>query len=191
MIQELVIATHNQGKAREIAELLKGYVDEVVTSGALGLPEPVEDADTFEGNALIKARMACAESGKPALADDSGLAVNALGGEPGVFSARWGGEAKDFDLAMLKVHEALGNVEDRSAVFICALALVFPEGQEHVFTGRVEGDIVWPMRGSKGFGYDPIFQPSGCDVTFAEMDPAAKQAMSHRADAFAQLVAVL
>jgi len=191
MIKELVIATHNAGKAREIAALLEGRVGAVVTSGALGLPEPVEDANTFEGNALIKARAACAESGKPALADDSGLAVTALGGDPGIYSARWGGAAKDFNLAMAKVHEALGDAEDRSAAFICALALVFPDGREEVFTGRVEGDIVWPKRGAKGFGYDPIFQPKGKALTFAEMDPGDKQAMSHRADAFRQLVAVL
>lgn len=189
MIKELVIATHNAGKAREIAELLQGHVGAVVTSGALGLPEPVEDADSFEGNALLKARVACAESGKCALADDSGLAVTALNGDPGIYSARWGGEAKDFDMAMAKVNEALGDASDRSAAFICALALVFPDGREEVFTGRVEGDIVWPMRGGKGFGYDPIFQPKGRDVTFAEMDPAAKHAISHRADAFVQLVA--
>lgn len=191
MIQELVIATHNAGKAREIAELLQGLVGAVVTSGALGLPEPVEDADGFEGNALIKARAACVASGKPCLADDSGLAVSALGGEPGIYSARWGGKAKDFDLAMTRVNEELGDVADRSAAFICALALVFPDGREEVFTGRVEGDIVWPMRGEKGFGYDPIFQPEGHDVTFAEMEPAEKHKISHRADAFRQLVGVL
>jgi len=188
MIEELVIATHNAGKAREIAALLQGHVGSVVTSGALKLPEPEETADTFEGNALLKARVACAESGKPALADDSGLSVNALNGDPGIYSARWGGPKKDFYLAMNKVHEALGDAQDRSAAFVCSLALVWPDGREEVFTGRVEGDIVWPMRGEKGFGYDPVFQPKGYDTTFAEMDPAEKHKISHRADAFAQLV---
>lgn len=191
MIDELVIATHNQGKAREIAVLLEGRVGRVVTAGELGLAEPEETELTFEGNALLKARAACLASGKVALADDSGLAVNALGGDPGIYSARWGGPEKDFDVAMAKVHEALGDAGDRSAAFICALAIVWPDGREVVFEGSVSGDIVWPMRGEKGFGYDPVFQPSGYDVTFAEMEPSAKHEMSHRADAFRQLVSSL
>ena len=189
MIKELVIATHNQGKAREIAALLDGLVGRVVTAGELGLGEPEETALTFEGNALIKARAACAASGKVALADDSGLAVTALNGDPGIYSARWGGAEKDFNLAMARVHEELGDTDNRRAAFICALALVWPDGREEVYEGRVEGKIVWPMRGEKGFGYDPIFQPAGHDLTFAEMEPEAKHAMSHRANAFKQLVA--
>ena len=188
MIKELVLATHNQGKAREIAVLLEGYVERVVTAGELGLAEPEETELTFEGNALLKARAACLASGKVSLADDSGLAVNALGGDPGIYSARWGGPTKDFDLAMAKVHEALGDNGDRSAAFICALAIVWPDGREEVFEGRVEGDIVWPMRGGQGFGYDPVFQPTGHDLTFGEMPLEAKHDMSHRADAFGQLV---
>ena len=191
MIEELVIATHNEGKAREIAVLLEGYVARVVTAGALGLEEPEETADSFAGNALLKARAACAASGKVCLADDSGLAVNALGGDPGIYSARWGGANKDFNLAMSKVHDALRDSDDRRAAFICTLALVWPDGREEVFEGRVEGDIVWPMRGSKGFGYDPVFQPAGHDLTFAEMEPEAKHAISHRAEAFRKLVSSL
>lgn len=185
---ELVIATHNPGKAKEIAALLGQYIARFETSGALGLSEPVEDGATFIENALIKARSAAQESGKLVLADDSGLAVSALGGDPGIYSARWGGPEKDFNLAMAKVHEALDDNQDRSAAFICVLALAWPDGHTEVFEGRVEGDIVWPMRGDKGFGYDPIFVAKGYDITFAEMDPQAKHDISHRADAFKKLV---
>ena len=185
--KELVMATHNAGKVREIGELLKGHVEKIYSAGDLDLPEPVEDGDTFIANALIKARASATASGKPALADDSGLGVNALGGDPGIFSARWGGPEKDFDMAMEKVHDALGDAEDRSAYFICALALVMPNGEEHVFEGRVDGDIVWPMRGDHGFGYDAIFVPEGRTETFAEIDPTEKHAMSHRARAFQML----
>ena len=185
--KELVIATHNAGKAREIAELLEGHIEKFHTAGELGLSEPVEDGDSFVANALIKARSGAKESGKLCLADDSGLAVNALDGAPGIYSARWGGEEKDFNLAMARVQEELGEAEDRSAAFICVLALCWPDGREEVFEGRVDGSITWPARGSKGFGYDPIFIPEGYDVTFAEMEPAAKHEISHRADAFAKL----
>ncbi len=186
---ELVVATHNAGKAREIAELLEPYnVERVYTAGELGLPEPVEDGATFVDNAIIKALSAAKGSGKVALADDSGLAVTALGGDPGIYSARWGGEEKDFDLAMGKVNDALGEGADRSAAFICALCLAWPDGYTQVFEGRVEGSITWPMRGDKGFGYDPIFVPEGHTRTFAEMKPAEKHAMSHRARAFAKMV---
>lgn len=187
--KELVVATHNAGKVREIGDLLVGHVERVYSAGELGLPEPVEDGDTFKANALIKARAAAEASGKAALADDSGLAVNALDGAPGIYSARWGGEAKDFDMAMARVHAELGDNEDRSAYFVCALALVLPTGEEHVFEGRVDGDIVWPMRGTQGFGYDAIFVPKGREQTFAEIEPAAKHAMSHRARAFEMLKA--
>jgi XTP/dITP diphosphohydrolase len=197
MIKELVIATHNKGKAREIAALLDGRVGTVVTAGELGLGEPDEDADTFTGNALIKAKAAAETSGKPALADDSGLVVDALGGDPGIYSARWGGPEKDFNVAMGKVNEALealgtmGSKEDRSASFICALALVWPDGRELVVEGRVDGHIVWPPRGDHGFGYDPIFEPKGEDRTFGEMEADEKHAISHRADAFKKLVSSL
>lgn len=187
----LVIASHNAGKVREIAELLGPYGIEPVSAGALGLPEPEETGTTFIANAELKALQAADLSGLPALADDSGLCVEALGGDPGIFSARWAGPDKDFGLAMRLVHEAIaakGPDAGRDAHFICALALAWPDGHVEAFEGRVDGRIVWPPRGEKGFGYDPIFEPLDHSITFAEMDPAAKHAMSHRADAFAKLV---
>lgn len=185
---ELLIATHNAGKAREISELLSAYVPKFCTAGDLDLPEPEETGTTFAENAILKAQAAAQASGKVSLADDSGLAVHALNGDPGIYSARWGGPEKDFDLAMRKVHEALGDSQDRSAHFVCVLALGWPDGHSEVFEGRVDGEIVWPMRGDKGFGYDPIFQAKGYDVTFAEMEPQVKHAISHRARAFEMLV---
>jgi len=188
----LVIASHNAGKVREIAELLGPHGIEPVSAGALGLPEPEETGTTFIANAELKALQAADLSGLPALADDSGLCVEALNGDPGIFSARWAGPDKDFNLAMRLVWEAIGAKgpdAGRGAHFICALALAWPDGHVEAFEGRVDGMIVWPPRGDKGFGYDPIFQPLGHDISFGEMDPAAKHAMSHRADAFRQLVA--
>ncbi len=185
----LVIASHNPGKVREIGELLAPFGAEVVSSATLGLPEPEETGTTFAANAELKARAAASASGLPALADDSGLAVDALGGDPGIFSARWAGPDKDFAAAMAKVHAAMAGAAGRRARFVCALALAWPDGHCHTVEGVVDGDIVWPPRGDKGFGYDPIFQPLGHAVTFAEMDPAAKHAISHRADAFRKLVA--
>lgn len=190
----LVIASHNAGKVREIAELLGPYGMEPVSAGALDLPEPEETGVTFIDNARLKAVQAADLSGLPALADDSGLCVEALGGDPGIFSARWAGPDKDFGLAMETVEQALaakGPDAPRDAHFICALALAWPDGHVETFEGRVDGTIVWPPRGSKGFGYDPAFQPLGHAITFGEMDPAAKHAMSHRADAFRQLVEAL
>jgi len=188
---ELVIATHNKGKVSEISDLLEGLADKCVSAGELGLPEPVEDGDTFAANALIKARSAYRHCGKASLADDSGLVVNALGGDPGIYSSRLAGPDKDFNLAMTKINEALSKIggasKDRSAAFICALALVTADGQEHAFEGRVDGVITWPMRGDKGFGYDPIFVPNGHTITFAEMEPADKHAISHRAKAFEKM----
>ncbi len=186
--KDLVIATHNPGKAREISDLLRDYVAEFYTAGELDLPEPEETGLTFKANAELKALAAAQGSGKVALADDSGLAVNALNGDPGIYSARWGGPDKDFDLAMRKVEETLGDHEDRSAAFICALSLAWPDGHVESVEGRVEGNLVFPGRGDKGFGYDPIFVPHGHDVTFAQMEPQEKHAISHRADAFKQLV---
>jgi XTP/dITP diphosphohydrolase len=191
---ELVIASHNPGKVREIGNLVRPFGVPVVSAGALGLPEPEETGKTFEANAILKARAAALASGKPALADDSGLAVHALGGDPGIYSARWAGPDKDFRIAMQKVEAALAGKADRSAHFVCALALAWPAkgnkpGETEVFEGRVDGALVWPPRGDQGFGYDPIFVPDGFDITFGEMDPAKKHAMSHRARAFAQLVA--
>lgn len=190
----LVIASHNEGKVREIRALLAPYGVEPVSAGSLGLPEPPETGTTFIANAEIKARSAADLSGLPALADDSGLAVEALGGEPGIYSARWAGESKDFGLAMKLVHEQLTNAgpeAGRDAHFVCALSLCWPDGHVESFEGRVDGTLVWPPRGTHGFGYDPIFQPLGHDISFGEMDPDAKHAISHRADAFRKLVAAV
>lgn len=185
----LVIASHNSGKVREIGELLRPFGVEVVSAGALGLAEPEETGTTFVANAELKAHAAASAANLPALADDSGLAVDALGGDPGIFSARWAGPSKDFTVAMRKVHEAMGDNPNRRARFVCALSLAWPDGHCETFEGVVEGDIVWPPRGSHGFGYDPIFQALGRDITFGEMDPDEKHAISHRADAFRKLVA--
>jgi XTP/dITP diphosphohydrolase len=185
---KLVIASHNPGKVREIGDLLSPFGVTVVSAGDLNLPEPVEDGLSFIANAEIKARAAALASNLPALADDSGLAVDALGGEPGIYSARWAGPEKDFTVAMKKVEQALENKENRSAHFACALTLCWPDGHMESFEGQVQGAMVWPPRGDKGFGYDPTFVADGHDITFAEMDPAAKHAISHRAEAFRKLV---
>jgi XTP/dITP diphosphohydrolase len=188
----LVVATHNSGKAVEIAALLDGRFD-TVAAGALGLPEPEETEATFVGNAVLKARLAADRSGLVAIADDSGLSVAALGGAPGVLSARWaeGPEGRDFAGAMARVRAEMGDAPDRSAWFTCALAVAWPEGAVVAVEGRVEGALVFPGRGTRGFGYDPIFQPEGGTLTFGEMEPAAKEALSHRARAFAKLKAAL
>ncbi|MEK9672067.1 MAG: RdgB/HAM1 family non-canonical purine NTP pyrophosphatase [Rhodospirillaceae bacterium] len=190
----LVIATHNPGKLREIQDLLGPFGIDVVSAGALGLPEPVENGDTFVANALIKSRAAAMASGLPALADDSGLAVDALGGQPGIHSARWAGPDKDFNAAMEKVWDGIKDQPDRRAHFVCVLALSWPPGNidggtNEVFEGRVGGKLVWPMRGDRGFGYDPMFVADGYGITFGEMAPAKKHAISHRAVAFRQLSA--
>lgn len=189
---KLVAATHNPGKVPEIAALLDGRF-EIVTAGQLGLPEPDETESTFVGNALLKARHAADLSGLPALADDSGLSVKALDGAPGIFSARWAGPTKDFALAMRNVEERLEETasDDRSAWFTSALAVAWPNGPAVVVEGRVDGTLVFPGRGTRGFGYDPIFMPDGETLTFGEMEPTAKDAMSHRARAFAKLKAAL
>ncbi len=189
----LVIASHNPGKLREIADLLTPYGIAVVSATELGLPEPEETGRTFAENARIKAEAAAHAAGRPALSDDSGLAVDALAGAPGIHSARWAGPERDFNLAMKRVWEALVKTggPDRRAAFVCVLALALPEGDCHLFEGRVTGRIVWPPRGDKGFGYDPIFVPAGHELTFGEMEPAAKHAISHRADAFAKMVQAL
>ena len=183
----LAIASHNQGKVREIADLMAPFDVSVVSAGELGLAEPEETGETFAENAALKARAAVA-AGLPALADDSGLVVPALGGAPGLHSARWAGPGRDFDIAMQRVERELGTGADRRAHFTCALALAWPDGEIAEFTGEVHGTLVWPPRGDRGFGYDPMFQAAGHDVTFGEMDPAAKHAISHRADAFRKLV---
>jgi len=187
---KLVIASHNAGKVREIGDLLRPFDTEVVSAAELNIEEPIEDGTTFVANASLKAHASARASGLPALADDSGLAVVALDGDPGIFSARWGGPDRDFNLAMQRVEDALqasGN-KDRRAYFVCALCLAWPDGHEEIFEGRIDGTLVWPQRGDQGFGYDPIFLPEGGDLSFGEMDPDAKHAISHRADAFRQLV---
>ena len=187
----LVIATHNAGKMREISMLFTGFNIHILSAADLGLAEPDETETSFTGNAILKAREAAMASGKPALADDSGLAVAALDGAPGIYSARWAGPNRDFNLAMETVETELAKTGsmDHSAEFICALAIVWPDGGEVCVEGKVEGQIVFPARGTMGFGYDPIFQPDGHTISFGEMSPDAKHAISHRADAFAQLLA--
>ncbi len=187
----LVIATHNPGKLREIAELLASRVGTIQGAAALGLAEPKETGTSFVANAELKARAASMASGRVALADDSGLVVPALDGAPGIYSARWAGPHKDFGVAMRKVEGALSTAQttDRRAWFACALALAWPDGHCETVEGRVHGTLAWPPRGNRGFGYDPMFVAEGMTQTFGEMEPAAKHAISHRADAFRQLVA--
>jgi XTP/dITP diphosphohydrolase len=193
--RRLVLASHNQGKVRELDVLLKPLRIEVIASAALGLPEPVEDGDSFAANARIKAHAAAKASGLPALADDSGVVVQALDGKPGVHSARWAEPGKDFARAMARVRDELvmryGSFEgaDRAAAFVAVLCLAWPDGHEELALGRVEGVLVDPPRGAGGFGYDPMFQPDGHSLTFAEMPAEQKQALSHRGRAFRRLLA--
>jgi XTP/dITP diphosphohydrolase len=182
-----VIASHNPGKVEEIAALLAPFAVAVTSADALGIPEPEETGDSFEANAALKARAAAQASRLPALSDDSGLVVPALGGAPGVFSARWAGPSKDFRQAMERVNRELGDKE-RSAFFVAVLALAWPDGDTDLFRGEVQGSLIWPPRGDRGFGYDPMFVPAGGVLTFGEMDPAEKHRISHRARAFAKLV---
>jgi XTP/dITP diphosphohydrolase len=189
-IKKLLIASHNQGKIREIAELLAPFHIATVGAAELGLPEPDETGDTFEANAALKAHAGAEASGLPALSDDSGLVVPAIGGDPGIYSARWAGPSRDFNFAMEQVQTALGD-KDRSAHFVAVLALAWPGGRVEMFRGEVYGHLTWPPRGDRGFGYDPMFIPDGYDITFGEMDPDEKYRISHRAKAFAKLVASL
>ncbi|MGC9953886.1 MAG: RdgB/HAM1 family non-canonical purine NTP pyrophosphatase [Rhizomicrobium sp.] len=182
----LLVASHNQGKVREIADLLSPFGILVRGAVELGLAEPEEEGTTFAENALVKARAAAEEGGVIALADDSGLCVAALGGAPGIYSARWAGPNKDFTLAMARVERELKATRDRSAKFVCALALAAPSGQTEIFEGEVRGHLAFPPRGKNGFGYDPIFVADGMNQTFGEIDPAQKHAISHRARAFEQ-----
>ena len=184
----VVMATHNPGKLKEIAALLAPHAVEVISAGALGLPEPEETEPDFAGNARLKAVAAATGSGLPALADDSGFCVAALDGAPGVVSARWAGPAKDFGAAMQRVQREMGAASDKRAWFISVLALAWPDGPVETFEGRIDGEVVWPPRGEKGFGYDPMFVPEGSRETYGEMAPAEKQATSHRARAFAKLL---
>ena len=186
--RKLVIATHNSGKLREIAALLAPLGIETVGAGALGLPEPEETGDSFEANAELKARAAAQASGLPALADDSGLVVPALGGAPGIYAARWAGPEKDFARAMRRVEDGLAGKADRRAHFVAVLSLAWPDGHVETFRGEAHGRLVWPPRGTRGFGYDPIFIHEGHDWTYGEMDPDEKHRISHRAVAFAKLL---
>lgn len=190
----LLVASHNRGKVAEIAELLAPYGVDVVSAADIDLPAPEETAGTFAGNARIKAHAAARASGLPALADDSGLSVDALGGAPGVDTADWAEtpQGRDFALAMARIRSELVRTkaaEPYGAAFICLLCLAFPDGREQIFEGRVAGRIVWPMRGTLGHGYDPIFQPEGSDLTFAEMDRDQKNRISHRGRAFEKFMA--
>ncbi len=189
----LVVASHNAGKVQEIGDLLRPLGVETVSAADLGLPEPEETETTFEGNARLKARAAAQASGLPALADDSGLTVAALGGAPGIYSARWAEtpQGRDFGHAMKTVWrklEAIGAPEPRRAAFVCALTLAWPDGHDETVLGTCAGRLVWPPRGGRGFGYDPVFMPEGHAITFGEMEPERKHTISHRADAFRQLV---
>jgi XTP/dITP diphosphohydrolase len=194
--QKLVVASHNPGKLKEINELLGPYGVEVVSAGSVGLPEPEETGATFAANAQLKSEAAAMGSGLVALADDSGLYVEALDGEPGIYSARWAGPGKDFALAMRNVEEKLqarGATQpaQRRAHFVSVLSVAWPDGHVENFEGEVHGRLVWPPRGNKGFGYDPMFVPDGKSETFGEMDPDAKHRISHRAVAFRKLVDAL
>ena len=186
---KLIIASHNPGKVREIAELLRPFGAEVLSAGALGLPEPEETGNSFAANAKLKALAAARTADLPALADDSGLVVPALDGDPGIYSARWAGPNKNFTAAMEKINLLLGNQPDRRAYFVSTLALAWPDGHVEEFEGEVYGEVIWPPRGTHGFGYDPIFVPTGHVETFGEMAPDDKYAISHRTKAFRLLVA--
>ena len=183
----LVVASHNQGKVEEISALLAPFAIDAVSAGTLGLAEPEETGTSFEANAALKAKAAADASGLPAIADDSGLVIPALGGAPGIYSARWAGASKDFGFAMKRVHAELGD-RDRSARFVAVLALAWPDGSLELFRGEAPGRLVWPPRGERGFGYDPMFVPEGGVETFGEMEPAEKHKISHRARAFTALV---
>ena len=181
--ERLVLATHNSGKLRELAELMAPYAIDTVAAAALGVPEPEETEPDFAGNARLKAQAASAASGLPALADDSGLCVAALGGAPGIYSARWAGTPRDFAAAMQRVQDELGGAADRTAAFVSVLCLAWPDGEAPVFEGRVAGLLTWPPAGANGFGYDPMFMPEGDRRTYGQMLPAEKHATNHRARA--------
>jgi XTP/dITP diphosphohydrolase len=191
--EKLVIASHNKGKLKEMVELMAPLGVEVVLAGDLGLPEPDETEDSYIGNAKLKAQAAAKTSGLPALADDSGLSVEALGGQPGIYSARWADKGhdgeRDFNIGMERVLRELSPHSNRRARFVSALALAWPDGHCESFEAWVEGEIIHEKRGARGFGYDPIFKPLGYDVTFGEMNPDQKREISHRAESFRQLLA--
>ncbi len=194
--RKIVLASHNQGKLREIKEMLEPFGISVISAGELGFDEPEETEDTFAGNARIKAHYAAKKSGLPALSDDSGIEVDALDLQPGVYTADWAEtpNGRDFTMAMTKVWdllEAKNTPEPRTARFRSTLCLAWPDGEDRLFAGKAEGHLVWPMRGDKGFGFDPMFVPEGETLTFAEMEPARKKQLSHRTDAFNKMIASL
>ena len=184
----LVVASHNAGKVTEIGDLLAPFAINIISAGALGLPEPEETGKTFVANAVLKAEVAVQGAKMHALADDSGLVVEALDGDPGIYSARWAGPERDFNKAMALVNEKLGDNPNRRAYFISVLSLAWPDGHVDNFEGRVHGTMIWPPRGSGGFGYDPMFLPDGHDKTFGEIPYDEKQRISHRAVAFQKLI---
>ena len=186
----LVVASHNAGKVAEIQSMLEPWGLDVTSAAERGLPEPEETGSTYEANAILKARAAALASGLPALADDSGFEVGALGGDPGLYSARWAGPERDFSAAMERVHAGVlaSGAGDRTCRFVCALSLAWPDGHDETVTGAIDGELAWPPRGDGGFGYDPIFVPEGETRTFAEVDPEWKHRVSHRARAFARLI---
>lgn len=190
-LSKLVLASHNQGKIKEFQSLFAPHDIKIIGEDAVGLPEPEETEDTFEGNALLKARHACDITAMPCMADDSGLSVMALGGAPGVYSARWAGPEKDFEGAMKKIWDDIGDNPDKSAEFVAVLALVMPDGREFTVRGEVQGTLCYPPRGNDGFGYDPIFIPENEAQTFAELGAAGKDKYSHRRRAFDELMKVL
>lgn len=185
---KLVVATHNAGKAQEIRSLLAPFQIQTYSAGDLNLPEPEETGSTFSENAKIKAMAATLKSGLPSLADDSGFCINALNGDPGIYSARWAGPNKDYPMAMRTMYEKLEKFENRSCYFISVLCLAFPDGYSCEFEGKIHGDFIWPARGHNGHGYDPIFQPRGSSLTFAEMTETQKNEISHRGLAFQQFI---
>lgn len=188
---KIVLATHNAGKVSEFQAMFEPLNVKIIGAQQVGLPEPEETEDTFEGNALLKARHACDITAMPCLADDSGLAVTALDGAPGIYSARWAGEPRNFDVAMERVWNDIGDSADKSASFVAVLALVMPDGREFVARGEINGDLCHPPRGKDGFGYDPMFVPSGESHTFAELGAEGKAKHSHRVKAFDALNAML
>lgn len=194
--KSLLVATHNQGKLEEVSDLLESHGVSVIGAAAKGLPEPEETGTTFVENARLKAHAAAGATGLPALADDSGIEIDALGGAPGVYTADWAETAngRDFVMAMTRAHdelEAASAPRPRTARFCCTFVLAWPDGHDEVFEGRMEGQVVWPMRGGLGHGYDPVFQPDGYKTTFGEMNRWEKNQISHRADAFQKLKAIL
>ncbi len=191
MLKKIVIASHNKGKVREIGELLAPLGMRVVSAGEMNVDEPEETGSTFAENAILKAENTAAKTGLPALADDSGLAIPALGGAPGIYSARWAGADKDFASAFARIQKELPTANGAAAYFICSLCLVIPGAKPQIFEGRIDGTLTFPPRGEHGFGYDPIFIPEGYDITFAQMDAAKKHSMSHRARAFEKFVKYL